>query len=211
MGAKITVELVQGAGGVDFGELLSREVEAATVGALNRTVQNVQVEAGREIRQELNLPAGVVKLHLKTRNATRGRQVAEVHVLNKRPGRRFPGVPLYDFAPPSHPLRKPVRVRVKRGRPAVQLRHAFTVRMPSGHVGIFQREEGWSNRKPARGPRRRSGLPIRELFSTSVIDSFHNHLTGLHDFTRERLVANLQRETNFRRLKSRGAAGRRVA
>ena len=95
MDAKITVELVQGAGGVDFGELPSREVEAATVGALNRTVKNVQVEASQQIRQELNLPAGVVKQilnlrrqllfppvllivaeHLKTRNAMRRRQVA---------------------------------------------------------------------------------------------------------------------------------------
>jgi hypothetical protein len=52
-------------------------------------------------------------------------------------------------------------------------------------------------------------LPIRELFTTTVLDSFNNQLNTLQPFTQERMVGNLRAEANYQSLKSRGATRRR--
>jgi Prophage minor tail protein Z (GPZ) len=167
--------------------LLTKEIDLATVSALNKTAKNTQVEASKQIRGELNLPAAQVKKQLHIRKASVSRQVAEVRVTRKASR-------LMAFKPRQ--TKAGVTFRIKKDRPRRRLRHAFITTMKSGHTGVFMR----------RGDAR---LPIDEVFTTTVIEAFKNTLDRLRPYTNERLLVNLKAEAKYRLSKSFGRTRKR--
>lgn len=127
----------------------------AIVRSLNRAVAASNTEAGRVVREELNLKLADVKDVISVRKASSQGLTASL-VISPKPA------PLIDFA--ARQTAKGVTVKVKRQGGRVLVRNAFIAKMKSGHVGVFTRGllgGGYSKR-----------LPIRELFSTSVRQLF---------------------------------------
>ncbi len=196
---KLTVDVVRSQDPTLFAGLVSKEIVLATVSAINKTLKNTQVEASKQIRRELNLPAAQVKDRLDIHRANLSRQAGHIRVSRR-------SVPVMAFG--ARKTSRGISVRIKKTKPRTFFRHAFKATMPSGHTGIFERAPNWRMRYPRRGGGRKHGLPIEELFSTTVLESFQNHIPKLREFTNERLVVNLRAESQYRLAKSLGRTRR---
>jgi hypothetical protein len=143
----------------------AREMPDAVVRALNKTVDQVKVAAAREVRKAgYGLKVGDVKKALRVIRATRGNLRASV-VASGRP------VPLMQYG--ARATSKGVSVNVLNGRKLIA--GAYIARMPSGHVGVFVREQTTRHKKVRKDGRSSwHALPIRELFGPSVPDGMAN-------------------------------------
>jgi len=154
-----------------------REVDLATVRALNRAATSTRAEAARRIRAAYNIKVGTARDQMRIERANRNRLVAEI-VVSGRP------IPLVEFA--ARQVRAGVTVQVKRG--ARKLRAgAFIATMRTGHRGVFERK----------GKRR---LPIKELFSLSLPSMFTQKQIreAVERVALERFGIELRRELRYR-------------
>lgn len=153
-----------------------RLIDASTVRALNRTATTVRAAAVKGIRARYNLKAGAIRRQMKLTRATRTRLVSEVVVSGRR-------IPLIEFS--ARQVRRGVTVRVTKQRKLI--RGVFVARMPSGHVGVFERQ----------GKER---LPIRQLFSLSLPQAFTQKqiMTALKRVAAERFNIELARDLKYR-------------
>lgn len=126
----------------------------AIVRSLNRAITAGNTEAGRVVREELNLKLSAVKEAVSVRKASSS--LTASIIIAPKP------VPLIDYA--ARQTKPGVTVKVKRQGGRTLVRSAFIAAMKSGHRGVFTRTS-----KSGQVSKR---LPIRELFSTSVRQLF---------------------------------------
>lgn len=161
---------------IEFQVRTEKVVAAATLRALNRTATSVRAEGVRRIRERYNLKAGTVRKQLRIDRATRNRLVSAV-AASGRP------IPLVEFA--ARQNRRGVSVKVTRQRKTVS--GVFIAKMKSGHVGVYKREG-------------KSRLPIRELFSVSLPQTFTQKqiLAAMRKTAVERFGIEFTRELRYR-------------
>ena len=148
-------------------------VEKATRSAVNKVAAKAMTAAKKDIRQEYNVKAGdLVRRNKATGELGRGPNNRQgLSLIRARKGGqtalilgRGGPLPLIHFgASPKTPQadqarkrRKGVTVRVKKSTGRTRLQHVFVAQMKSGHIGLFEREEGADR------------TPIHQLYGPSV-------------------------------------------
>jgi len=178
-------------------KLLGGAARAYVVGtrrALNRAADSGRVHWAKAINQILTLKQAAIKPRLWIDRATDKNLVASIGV-----GRK--AVPLIEF--PVNFLRKSgggVSLRVKRNHARERLRHAFIATMPSNHTGVFEGKTAGGSRvvkiiPGKRGPRRY--YPIKELFSSTVIDVAGDEFPAVQRHVRGFLLRTAEHEIDF--------------
>jgi hypothetical protein len=167
--------------------------DKAVVRALNKTADQVKVQASREIRAAgYNLKAAVIKKSISLDRANRSQVRAIV---------RASGTPIGLINYAARQTKGGVTVSVKNGRKLI--RGAFIARMPNGHTGVYERV-GNSHKKVMHGGKVQwRGLPIHELFGPSIPSAFMNKTVqgALDTAVREKFPRLLKHEIDFLRLK----------
>jgi len=125
--------------------------------AANRTATTAQSRVVKKIYETMSLTQKRIRQDTKILRANFTNLTAKVSVTGKP-------IPLIDFTHGTQ-LKSGINVTVRRGN-KVKYRHRFIAKMPSGHVGIFER-------KPLSGGGRAGRLPIEEQFGPSTAMVFH--------------------------------------
>jgi hypothetical protein len=185
-------------------------VEASAVRALNRTATTVRAEAAKLIRQRYNIKSSVIKAQMRIIRARRGNLTAEVIAFGRK------RIPLIEFAVGNVALhgikfrashgnlrvaasgfgrkRPLVRTKVLHQQGTKTWRHAFVARMPTGHVGIFERT----------GQFKRRGDPklekIKQLFGPNIPQTFtHRSIrAAMRRVAEQRFITEFERDLRFR-------------
>ena len=176
-------------------EAASREMrDTAVVRALNKTADQVKVQASREVRDAgYALKMADIKGALRVRRANQGNLRASV-IASGRP------IPLIKYG--ARQTAKGVTVNVKSGRKLIP--GAFIATMPSGHRGVFVREPGGKHKKVSKaGKVAWHQLPIRELYGPSIPDGLANKAVqqSLQRFIADRFPKLLTHEHTWLRRK----------
>ena len=144
-------------------DLLSaaQETPDAVVRALNKMADQGKVASAREVRSAgYNLKVGTIKKGIRVKRATKSELRATIIATGKP-------IPLIEYG--ARQVAKGVSVNVLKGRKVIA--GAFIATMPSGHKGVFVREDGAKHKKVGQGKQASwHPLPIRELFGPSVLD-----------------------------------------
>jgi hypothetical protein len=139
-----------------------RETLKALTRAINRSAEGLRTDALREITRDYNVTRKAAAPAFSLIRATWAELAAEVKASGS-------GLRLYGFKPrPSAPGRtkaKGVSIVIKKGVRKT-IAGSFIARMPSGHVGVFQRVPGKFMRHV--GPRGGRRQAIKELTTLSV-------------------------------------------
>ena len=169
--------------------------DKALASALNKVADQVKTAASREVRAAgYNLKAATIKAAIKVRRASPG-NLKSVVVANGKP------VPLLQYA--ARQTGKGVTVNVLKGRKLIA--GAFIATMPSGHKGVYVRENGGKHVKVVRaGKPSWHQLPIRELFGPSIPDGLANAAVqaALQQLITDKFPAILARESAWLQRKS---------
>lgn len=167
--------------------------DKAVIRAINKTADQVKVQASREIRDAgYNLKAAIIKRSIAISRASSS-QIRAIVKANGRP------IGLINYG--ARPVKNGVTVSVKNGRKLV--RGAFIATMPNGHTGVYERIGGTHKKVEKGGKVQWSGLPIKELFGPSIPSAFMNQTvqTALESAVREKFPRLLDHEIKFLRLK----------
>lgn len=163
--------------------------EKATVRAINKTAEQVKVQASREIRDAgYNLKIAKIKKAITLRRASKTELVAVLRATGKPVG-------LINYS--ARQTKAGVSVQVKNGRKLIS--GAFIATMPNGHKGVFVRK-GHGHRKVVKGGKTTwSGLPIDELFGPSIPSAFMNKVVqdALRSAVREKFPRLLKHELQY--------------
>lgn len=170
-------------------EAASREMrDTAVVRALNKTADQVKVQAARAVRDAgYGLKVGDIKKALRVQRASQGNLRATV-IASGRP------ISLMSYG--ARQTSKGVSVNVQKGRKLIA--GAFIATMPSGKQGVFVRDDGGKHRKVNNGGKVSwHQLPIRMLFGPAVPDGMANAAVqeALQKLIVERFPKLLQRES----------------
>lgn len=180
------------------GEVASQFAEAAlamrdraTMRALNEVADQAKVAASRQIRDVgYKLKISAIKRGITVKRATMANLKAAV-IAQGRP------IPLIEYS--ANELKgKGVSVSVLNGRKLIK--GAFIATMPSGHRGVFVREENAKHKKMmTRGKPSWHALGIRELFGPSIPDGLANKevAEAFERFVDQSFPAILDREFSF--------------
>jgi hypothetical protein len=154
---------------------LREQSPRAVTRALNRTIESVQTQAGREVAAETGLPVRKVRASMRVIRATFSTLRAALQVRGVR-------IPLIEFH--ARQTRSGVSYRLPRGRGSAP--SAFIATMASGHQGVFKR-------------RAKARLPITELFGPSLPKAFLQDRVrqALERVAASGLAKNLQHEIDF--------------
>ena len=166
--------------------------DRAVVRAVNKVAAQVKTQSAREIRDAgYGMKISDIKKAITVFRANRGLVVATV----KAKGRPI-GLIKYGARQTS----TGVRVNVKDG--AKFIRGAFIATMSNGHTGVYVRENDGSERG-MRIPKKKHGMPIRELFGPSIPKAFINQRVreNLVAYIRDRFPTVLAQEVRFENLK----------
>ena len=135
----------------------TKNIHKAMAGAVNRAATTLKAKAAKEVRKEYTASAASIKDGFKMlRRATAATPGATVAVSTS-------SIPMHDFKvspnePRQHNLPRSLRVTIRKSQG--KNTKYFVARMPSGHVGVFERIRGTRMRK-------QSKEQIREMFSVS--------------------------------------------
>lgn len=156
---------------------LGKKAPTAIARALNRAGGSMRTAMARDVSLDVKLKVGVVKEQLRLTKATAQRQAIQLSVTGKR-------IPVEDFNARG-PLPSRGRGRgVRANTPARVYPTAFRARMPTGHVGVFQRVG-------------KTRLKIRELFGPSLPHVFVKYQDATLARGQEQLTKNLASEMSF--------------
>lgn len=128
--------------------------EKAFFNVINRALDTVRVETGRQIRTVYTIAQKDLRAesNIRMKKASAGDLVGEIAFSSGV-------IPLYRFnVTPKQPTptqRTKVKAAVLKSSSQEEFEHAFIARMKSGHVGMFERET-------------RSRIPIREFPGPSI-------------------------------------------
>lgn len=170
-----------------FHDLTQKQVQRASARALNRAVTSMRLEASKRVREIVKIKAGEVNAALVIDKAKAKETLvdqAATMVVKPKP------IPLYAFSPTvrkiktARGVRLGVTVKVKDVRKIVT--GAFIATVGAGHTGIFKRKTD-------------DRLPIKELFSTSVLDIFKDDffVRRLLIYGQQKFKENFDRELKY--------------
>ncbi|MDQ7104205.1 phage tail protein [Serratia sp. MF2] len=142
---------------------LGENADKVQIDALNRTITGMRTDGTRLIVKESGLKRPIVFKSFRLYQANKKQDAlgASVVISGKT-------IPLYQFAPkPSSPMtgRTKGGVRIRVGKSKIQFKHAFIGKMPSNHIGMFQRQISKKNKKGRE--------PIIEMFGPSMPQIAH--------------------------------------
>jgi hypothetical protein len=164
--------------------------DRATMRALNEVADQAKVAASRQIRDVgYKLKISAIKKGIEVKRATPANLRAAV-IARGRP------IPLIEYS--ARQTSKGVSVSVLNGRKLIP--GAFIVTMPSGHRGVFVREENARHKKMrTRGKPSWHSLGIRELFGPAIPDAMANKevADAFERFVDQAFPAILDREFSF--------------
>jgi hypothetical protein len=126
----------------EFLKGFGKTAKRAVARVVNRTAAGVRTDAVKEVRKEYTVKATTVRKSFKIKKA--GNSVLEAAAVSSGPRLGL----IHFGARPGKPngKRTPVSVQVRKKRKIVK--NAFVAKMPSGHVGVFERSgEFGRNRK----------------------------------------------------------------
>jgi hypothetical protein len=180
-----------------FKELTRKQMQQASARALNKAATSTRAEAARRVKESpLNLKARDIKdqITMERAKAKDGlqRMSAVIRVVRK-------SVPLYLFGAKERKVKSArgprvgATVKVKTQRKLVS--GGFIARMKSGKVGVWKRTGQTTNKGKER---------IKQLFSTSVYDVFHNKgfLSDLGAYARARFKVTFAQELKYEQNKT---------
>lgn len=149
--------------------LRAQGLEQAITRAVKRAggdaIRSMRAEANRQVRARKRMKAGRVTKGLRL-NFPRGAR----HIDDLVWRIDISGEPVQLYAYPNRQVKRGVSVAVNVGKRTI-VKGAFIAKMASGRIGVFMRESDARWRAPTRGSKRKkSGLPIRELFSSRISD-----------------------------------------
>ncbi len=151
-------------------ESAPRKTGIALVRALKRGTRAAGTTANRVVAKDMGLKVGDVRSRIRIKAPTAKTLTGELRANLKR-------IPLIKFRARS--TRRGVSYRGKSGRSRHP--HAFIVKMPAGHIGVFERKEGAAR------------LPIRQLYGASVGRVFDLHAAEIMARGEEVVTAELDR------------------
>jgi len=169
----------------DFDDQLAKLARpgAPIARALNRSINSGRTLATRLIASDLGLKVGDVREFVSVQEARADRLEASVQVSARRiPLIKFGAAGPDPHADATQPGFRGVTVKMKGG--AGHYFKAFIARMPSGHVGVFQR----------RGRRR---LPIDQLHGPSPWRAYQKHQPTVVARVQEQLAKTLPHEIEY--------------
>ena len=145
--------------------------------ALNRANGSMRTIMTRNVASDTKLKVGTVRERVLITNATPNRLTVQMTVTGKR-------IPVIEFNAkgpfPSRGKGRGVTARTPAGR----YPRAFIARMPSGHMGVFERVNT-------------ARLPVRELFGPSLPHVFNKYADVTLARGNEQLEKNMQSEMRF--------------
>lgn len=162
--------------------------------ALNKLATEIIAQSAREIRAAgYGFKIKDIKSKFKARKATPQRRQIVLRCFHK-------AVPLIEFG--ARQVAAGVSVKVKGSRKVV--RGAFIAKMPSGHVGVFKRDNSALHKRVLKGGRSIwSALPINQLYGPSPAVAFANAtvINVIERFVKDRYPVLLEHELKFIRSK----------
>lgn len=173
-----------------FTSLTTKQIQKAAARSLNRAIVSVRAEASREVKKTLNAKAADIKDAIDLGKASYNDSLASMYATVTVTGKPMP---LVAFLETVQTLITPrgsyqqVYVRVKKGGQRKLVEGAFVATVGNGHQGIFRRI----------GDKR---LPIKELYSTSVMDLFRNNdelVKDLLAYGRDKFSDNFESELRY--------------
>lgn len=163
------------------------ETRPAVVRALNRTIDQVKVQAARKVRAAgYKLKISDIKDAIRIRRASTGQLRAEA-VASGRP------IPLIKYG--ARQTGSGVTVDVVNGRKLIA--HAFIAPTSNGSLQVFTRKPGARHKKVVKGGKAIwSALPISKLYGPSIPDALANKAVteALLTLIQERFPAILEHE-----------------
>jgi hypothetical protein len=147
--------------------LSGRDARKALSSAVKKTAATAKVRLAKVIGEELALPQGEIKAHIKVRPVKEGDLTATLTLKRTK-------ISLIKFGARGL-SRGGVSVRVSRKKGIEHHPHWFIATMPTGHRGVFTRETGKPPRYVVReknGKKYRSQLPIREVLGPTPLGVF---------------------------------------
>lgn len=146
--------------------------ERAAVSAINRTLTTGRSRIAKRVGDELKIRRKALLQQRRSRQVMRLDKATRSRISGAIKLTRVP-IPLIEFASAANRVptvekkrRKPPVVQVRKGGQKERLSNAFVARMPSGHVGIFERKK--------QGDSRSRRLPIEERYGPSLLGVFEN-------------------------------------
>jgi hypothetical protein len=159
---------------------LKTQAPVAIARALNKSIASGKTVMVRLLSADMGVKQSDLRDKIRVVEATPERQTAKLTASAKR-------IPLYDFRArgpvPSRGRGRGVTARLPGG--AGRYPNAFIAKMPTGHVGVFQRKPGAHR------------LPIYELFGPSIAKVFEKHVAEGLRRANEQLRKNLRSELRF--------------
>lgn len=143
--------------------------------SINRTLPGSRERWQRDIREKVNLSAAAVKRRFHIKRANFNRKKGEIIV-----SRQAVGLIDYD----AKQTQRGVTFRVIRGASRQRLEHAFIATMKSGHKGVFTRK----------GKER---TPIRERYSSAVVEVAQDYLDDVQAVSEERFLSEFFHNLDF--------------
>jgi hypothetical protein len=159
-------------------QALRKDIDKATYRALNRAIDKVATETGREIRKEYNVRQKAITSALRKRRAHKKSLFARLIVEGVRLG-------LIEFAARQNRAGTSVKIKVKGGRKTVK--SAFiAANTATGYRGVWRRVG-------------KDRYPIRNLTSISVPQAFANKtvIAALEKVAVETFNKNFEQQVRF--------------
>jgi hypothetical protein len=169
--------------------LFGKNVNLAIARAAKSAAEVGKKETKRQLSAEYTLPSSEIVKSLEVKPLGEGMQLrifSSVHDLI-----------LFKHKPkmPMPPAKGPVQVQVKKGDGSSELGHAFVAKMPSGHIGIFEREGEKRKNKDSHGKEIASSKEhdhIKELSGPSTVGMFKANET-VHNAVIEKIMETLDK------------------
>ncbi|MDR5170717.1 phage tail protein [Methylobacillus flagellatus] len=160
--------------------------------ALNKLATEIIAQSAREIRTAgYGFKLKDIKSKFKARKATPQRRQIVIRCFHR-------AVPLIEFG--ARQVAAGVSVKVKGSRKVV--RGAFIAKTPSGHVGVFKRDNSAKHKRVLKGGRVVwSALPINQLYGPSAAVAFANAtvMNVIERYVESRYPVLLEHEIKYAR------------
>jgi hypothetical protein len=183
-----------------YAELIKKCSLLASVSEINKAISKGAKKAADEAKKETvaqllsgyTVSGAEIKSAIKTRKMD-GSEIGAVMKIESGviPLYQFEGVTPREIMPPA---KGPIRASVKQGGGS-NLNRSFVAKMPSGHIGVFEREEEARKDSVSRKDKKNiSHVHIYELFGPSIAGMFGREKeTEINIAVREKAMENLDK------------------
>ena len=171
-----------------------KEINKAIGKGAKKAADDAKKETVKQLLSGYTISGSELKSAIKTRKTSGGEAGAVMNIPSGAiPLYQFEGVTPREVMPPA---KGPVRVAVKQSGGA-NLSRSFVAKMPSGHIGVYEREGGKRRDKDSHGRLKNSGPEkdhIHELFGPSIAGMFGREKeTEINIAAREKAMETLEK------------------